>query len=106
MRLVRDGQSHHGGAVLGSGQLIRFLPRVASRYPTHAVKPQLRHRHFCQRDVRVVNRVEAAAEKTDPLCRQRGFFQTQSGFHSAQSRGFKKSVYSRASGVPASGLQL
>ena len=56
-----------------------------------------------QRQVRVVDRVEAAAEEADAsrALRERH----QSGAQFTQSRGRRKSLYRRASGVPGSGAQ-
>jgi len=105
--LVGDGGLHHGHAVLGAADdatALCLLPGVPGGYPAHLVQAQLGQRGLGQRHVRVVHGVEGAAEDAH-AARGVALRAARRWVHFSQSRGGRKSVYSRASGEPASGCQ-
>jgi hypothetical protein len=83
-RLAGDGQAHHRLAIGRSGESARLLPRLADRNPAQLVEAELLERGRRQRDVSVVNRIEAAAEEADAL--------HPPPASPAQSRGRRKSL--------------
>jgi hypothetical protein len=116
-RLVGDGQAQHRLAMRRRGQRPCLLPGLANGHPAQLVQLQLGQGLPCQRQVREVRRVETAAEQPDlPYPRddcgvapRRGCVRLGAArrrtHHASQSRGGRKSVYSRASADPGSGVQ-
>ncbi len=87
-RFAGDREPDHRLAVGGRGEAARLLPRLPDRHPADLVELELLERDLRERDVRVVHRVEAAAEDADP---------PHAPGSVAQSRGRRKSLYRRAS---------
>ncbi len=97
-RLAGDRRLHHRRAVLGARELVAPLPGLAGRHPAQLVECQVRQRRAGELQVAGVRRVEAAPEQAQAL-------HGRAAQGTAQSRGRRKSLYSRASGVPGSGCQ-
>jgi len=70
-RLGRYRELQHGEPVLGGGHRRIAVSRGAGRYPEDLVHAQLAQRTLRDRQVRVVNRVESAAEDADFLGQSR-----------------------------------
>ena len=82
-------------AVHGIGDRACLLPRLAGGNPMQRVELEYVQRRACQRKMRAVRRIEGAAEEAEAF---------QIPLHN-HSRGFRKSLYNFASGVPGSGCQ-
>src|SRR6187397_1860016 len=66
-RLASDRQPHHRLAVGAVAHLAALLPRLADRDPAHLVELELLEGEPGQRDMGVVDRVEAAADHANAL---------------------------------------
>lgn len=111
-RLPGGDQPHHLETVPRIGQASPgLLPGLASGHPQQHVERQHLQRQVGQRAVRPVWRVKAATQQADaaPVRRRRQRLPEVAGLDAraaqAQSRGRRKSLYRRASGVPGSGFQ-
>ena len=80
-RLAVDRQRHHRRAVRGRRRRLRLLPLQAGGQPAHFVEREVVARAARQRQMRVVRRIEGAAEQADAPVQA-----------DAQSRGRRKSA--------------
>src|SRR5690606_24622279 len=88
--IAGDGKFDHAPSMGARRTQWRTLPGIAGRDELDLVQLKLAQCRAGQRQVRLVHRVEAAAEQADAL--------------HTQSRGWRKSA-NAASGVPDSGFQ-